>query len=292
MRKWIFALFASVFIAGLAPFDAEARRLGGGKPLGTQRQALPDKPATAPTAAPTQQAAPAAAAAGTAAAAKPGMGRWLAPLAGLAAGLGLAYLLGDQLGSFVMALLIGVLLVAAVMFLMRRFAKPREQAAGQQGMRYATIGNETVAAPPPSQATGGAAEPSFRAQFARRIPEGFNADAFAREAKKSFIALQAANDRGDAGAIRDFVTDEMFEHLKADIDARGAAGQQTDVVTLNAELLEVVTEGDMHWASVRFSGSLREEAGAAPQAFAEVWNLQKSARGDSGWLLAGIQQVS
>ena len=288
MKKWLFALFASVFIAGLAPFDAEARRLGGGKPIGAQRQAMPDKPATAPTAAPAQ-AAPAAGAA--AAAAKPGMGRWLAPLAGLAAGLGLAYLLGDQLGSVVTALLFGVLALVAVMMLMRLFRKPAQQTA-PQGMQYAGIGNETVAAPPPSQVTGGPAEPSFRAQFARRIPEGFNADAFVREAKKSFIALQAANDRGDAGSIRDFVTDEMFQHLKADIDAHASAGQQTDVVTLNAELLEVVTEGGTHWASVRFSGMLREDTGAAPQAFEEVWNLQKSAQGDSGWLLAGIQQAS
>lgn len=291
MTKWICALFTFAFVAALAPFDAEARRLGGGKPIGIQRQAAPDRPAAAPAATPAQQTAPAAAAGGTAGAAKPGMGRWLAPLAGLAAGLGLAYLLGDQLGSFVMALLIGVLLVAAVTFLMRRFGKPQGLAAGPQGLRYAALGNETVAAPPPSQATGGAAEPSFRAQFARRIPDGFNAAAFAREAKKSFVALQAANDRGDVEAIRDFVTDGMFEHLKADIAARGGAGQQTDVVTLDAELLEVMTEGDMHWASVRFSGSLREEAGGAPEPFAEIWNLQKSARGDSGWLLAGIQQV-
>jgi predicted lipid-binding transport protein (Tim44 family) len=219
------------------------------------------------------------------------MGRWLAPLAGLAAGRGLAYLLGDQLGSVVTALLFGVLALVAVMMLMRLFRKPAQQTA-PQGMQYAGIGNETVAAPPPSQATGGPAEPSFRAQFARRIPEGFNADAFVREAKKSFIALQAANDSGDAAAIRDFVTDEMFQHLKADIDARAAAGQQTDVVTLNGELLEVVTEGGTHWASVRFSGMLREDIGAAPQAFEEIWNLQKSAQGDSGWLLAGIQQVS
>jgi predicted lipid-binding transport protein (Tim44 family) len=73
---------------------------------------------------------------------------------------------------------------------------------------------------------------------------------------------------------------------------RAAAGQQTDIATLNGELLEVVTEGGTHWASVRFSGMLREDPGVAPQAFAEVWNLQKSAQGDSGWLLAGIQQVS
>ena len=286
MTKWLLALFAFVFIAGLAPFDAEARRLGGGKPIGTQRQATPDKPATA---APAQQAAPAAGAA--AAAAKPGMGRWLAPLAGLAAGLGLAYLLGDQLGSVVTALLFGVLAIVVVMVLLRLFRKPAQQAA-PQGMQYAGVGNETVVAPPPSQITGGPAEPSFRAQFARRIPEGFNADAFVREAKKSFIALQAANDSGDAAAIRDFVTDEMFQHLKGDIDARAAAGQQTDVVTLNGELLEVVTEGMVHLASVRFSGMLREDTGAAPQPFEEIWNLQKSAQGDSGWLLAGIQQVS
>jgi predicted lipid-binding transport protein (Tim44 family) len=289
MRKWLFALFALVFFAGLVPFDAEARRFGGGRSIGTQRQAIPDKPVTPPAATPVQQAAPAAGAA--AAAAKPGMGRWLAPLAGLAAGLGLAYLLGDQLGSVVTALLFGVLAIAVVMMLMRLFRKPGQQTA-PQGMQYAGIGNETVAAPPPSQATGGPAEPSFRAQFARRIPEGFNADAFVREAKKSFIALQGANDRGDASSIRDFVTDEMFQHLKADIDARAATGQQTDVVTLNAELLEVVTEGGTHWASVRFSGMLREDTGAAPQAFEEIWNLQKSAQGDSGWLLAGIQQVS
>jgi predicted lipid-binding transport protein (Tim44 family) len=288
MKTWLFALFALVLAIGFAPIEAEAKRLGGGKPVGTQRQALPDKPATAPAAAPAQ-AAPAAGAA--AAAAKPGMGRWLAPLAGLAAGLGLAYLLGDQLGSVVTALLFGVLALVAVMMLMRLFRKRAQQTA-PQGMQYAGIGNETVAAPPPSQVTGGPAEPSFRAQFARRIPEGFNADAFVREAKKSFIALQAANDSGDAAAIRDFVTEEMFQHLKGDIDVRAAAGQQTDVVTLNGELLEVVTEGMMHLASVRFSGTLREDTGAAPQPFEEIWNLQKSAQGDSGWLLAGIQQVS
>jgi predicted lipid-binding transport protein (Tim44 family) len=134
------------------------------------------------------------------------------PLAGLAAGLGLAYLLGDQLGSFVTALLFGVLAIAVVMMLMRLFRKPGQQAA-PQGMQYAGIGNETVAAPPPSQVTGGPAEPSFRAQFARRIPDGFNADAFVREAKKSFIALQAANDRGDAGRSATS-SPTMFQHLK------------------------------------------------------------------------------
>jgi len=64
------------------------------------------------------------------------------------------------------------------------------------------------------------------------------------------------------------------------------------VVTLNAALLELVTEGGLHWASVRFSGSIREQAGAPAGPFEEIWNLQKPADGSSGWLLAGIQQSS
>jgi predicted lipid-binding transport protein (Tim44 family) len=288
MRKWIYAIFAVVLGIGLAvPFDAEARRFGGARSIGTQRQALPDKPVTPPAATPAQQAAPGAAAAG--AAAKPGMSRWLGPIAGIAAALGLAWLLGDQLGSFVLMLLVGLAVAMVVMVLMRRFGKPQPQGAAAR-MQYAGVGSETVAAPPPSQATGGATVPSFGSQFTPRIPAGFNVDGFVREAKRSFLALQAANDRGDAGSIRDFVTDEMYQHVKRDIEERGGSGQSTDVVTLNADLLEVVTEGGVHWASLRFSGLIREDANATPQPFEEVWNLQKSP--DSGWLLAGIQQVS
>jgi len=60
---------------------------------------------------------------------------------------------------------------------------------------------------------------------------------------------------------------------------------------LEAQLLEVVTEGDQHWASVRFWGTVRESPEASPQTFAEVWNLVKPANGSTGWLLAGIQQM-
>jgi predicted lipid-binding transport protein (Tim44 family) len=46
----------------------------------------------------------------------------------------------------------------------------------------------------------------------------------------------------------------------------------------------------VHWASVRFAGSIRETPNTAPMAFEEVWHLQKPADGKTGWLLAGIQQ--
>jgi predicted lipid-binding transport protein (Tim44 family) len=63
------------------------------------------------------------------------------------------------------------------------------------------------------------------------------------------------------------------------------------VTALEADLLELATERDRHWASVRFSGMVRETAAGAPAAFEEVWNLVKPVDGSSGWLLAGIQQM-
>ena len=83
----------------------------------------------------------------------------------------------------------------------------------------------------------------------------------------------------------------MFASIKENLLQHGAVGQQTDVVTLDADLLEVLTEGDTHWASVRFSGMIRESPDAQPEAFQEIWNLAKPVSGTSGWLLAGIQQM-
>ena len=63
------------------------------------------------------------------------------------------------------------------------------------------------------------------------------------------------------------------------------------MLSLHADLLEVVTEGNQHWASVRFSGTIRESAAGPTEGFEEVWNLAKPVDGSSGWTLAGIQQM-
>jgi predicted lipid-binding transport protein (Tim44 family) len=123
------------------------------------------------------------------------------------------------------------------------------------------------------------------------LPADFDAAGFLKGAKLNFVKLQMANDAGQLDEIREFTTNELFEELKQDVLARNAQGQQTDVMNLDADLLELTTEQDRHWASVRFSGMVREAAAAEPAAFEEVWNLVKPADGSSGWLLAGIQQM-
>jgi len=282
MKAFWTALFALTLTVGLFPDDAEARRFGGARSLGAQRNVTPPQKPSQPAASSQQAQAPQAAA-------RPGMGRWLAPLAGLAAGLGLAALFGEQMGMLIVALLIAFAAVL-VFRLIARGMLPRAESRSQT-MQYAGLGRETVAAPPPSQLPSVSAVPGV-GKSAARVPAGFDVDGFLRQARKSFIALQAANDRGDLEAIRDLVTEEMFDALERDVAAQGSAGGQTDVVTLNADLLEVTTENGMHWASIRFSGMLREERDGAPTPFDEVWNLRKPEKGRSGWLLAGIQQVS
>ena len=44
------------------------------------------------------------------------------------------------------------------------------------------------------------------------------------------------------------------------INERGNEPQRTEVLSINAELLEVVTENETAIASVRFNGQLREDA--------------------------------
>lgn len=288
MKKWLIMLFSVFLVTGFVIEEAEARRLGGARSLGVQRQATP--PAQRPQQAQQQNAAQGAAAAQGA---RSGMGRWLAPLAGLAAGLGLAALFGEQMGSLLVALLIAAVVFFAIRALLRGMGAG--QNAQQQRMQYAGMDRAAAGAPPaspPPAATFGGSATNLQPEPTPSIPAGFDSEGFVREAKRQFVALQAANDRGDAEAIRDFCTDELYAELKRDIDERGGTAQQTDIVTLEAQLDQVTTEGPMHWATLRFSGMLREAGDGPATPFEELWHLQKPAVGNSGWLLAGIQQVS
>ena len=301
MKKIISGFAAALMCLAFIATDADAaKRLGGGGSVGAQRNISSAPPASAP-AKPAQQAAPAAApAASPAAAPQPasGFARWAPMLGGLALGGALGYLMGaNGMGGALVGMLLVGLLVFAGIFVVRMLMQKRGESpqrmqyanAGSQGP-FPAMGNETVAAPPPSQSAGFESQPA-RAAVAANVPDGFDVAGFLKGAKLNYMRLQIANDQGNLEELREFTSDALFEELKKDLLARGGEKQHTDVLALNADLLEVVTEGDKHWASVRFSGSVREAPGDAPTGFEEVWNLAKPVSGSQGWQLAGIQQM-
>jgi len=267
MGKWLLAVSVFAFGAVLVISDADARRLGGGRSVGAQRNvtAPPAKQAQPQQAQPQQQA--------------PQGSRW-GMLGGILGGLALGGLLGYLFGgNGILGLVLLALLAVGVILALRAAARRRHEA---RPMQLAGMANETVTAQALPQASASAA-PSP----AVSIPAGFDMTGFLRTAKMQFIRLQAANDSGRVEEVRDFTTPQMFEELRADLQP----GQHTDVVALNADLLELAQEKESFWASVRFSGTVREEKDGEPVGFEEVWNLVKPADGSSGWLLAGIQQM-
>ena len=324
------AVAVASFAFATAPFDAEAKRLGGGRASGMQRQAPAKQADTSPPASPnnatnsaTNGATPTnnaaarpnqAAPANAAAAAQPAKRSWMGPIAGLAAGLGLAALashfgFGEELANFMMMALLAVVVMVAVGWIVRRMRGGAAASAG--GPQLAGAG-----APFPQQPAQRAFQPEQQAPMARdsfaaggmgvsptasvgaaasasaavpaALPAGFDAEGFTRIAKMIFIRLQAANDAANVDDLRKFTTPELFASLRLDLQERGAAAQQTDVMQLDAELVETTQENGQWIASVRFHGLIREDAAQGAQPFYELWHLVKPLDDAREWAIAGI----
>jgi predicted lipid-binding transport protein (Tim44 family) len=317
MRNLVFA--AAVVVASalaVAPSVSDAKRFGGGSSSGMQRSfpsAAPAKPA-AP-----QQAAPAAAPNGATAPAA-AKRSWMGPIAGLAAGLGIAALmshlgLGEAFGNFLMLALLAVVAMMAIRFLMRRAGGNAAQAPGAQREQLAAAGaapvtpawNKPVEAPVMARSNGGSSDaPVLSADGSTRLaplssststasvvptglPSDFDAEGFSRLAKMIFIRMQAANDTGDLNDLRSFTTPEMFAVAKLDLQDRSGKAQTTDVVKVDADVLDLAKEGERQVVSVRFHGQIREDLNAPVEDFDEIWHLTRFGDNPS-WSIAGIQQ--
>ena len=323
LSRFVAAALIAVSGAALvtASFDAEARRAGGGSSVGRQSSNVTQqRQATTPPAAANNTAgataAPAAAGAATAgaagAAAKSGASRWLGPIAGIAAGLGIAALLSSMglsgaFAEFLGSALLIAAVVFAVMFIIRRLrgAGPRTATQGAfngsnntPGQQQQPMWRESLKPAAPAAAAAVAAPVAAAAPAAMPkagddnnwfVPGDFDTPNFLKQAKDQFVRIQAVWDSGSTDGLREFLTDDLITELKPQLAERGAAPNKTEVVLLNAEMLGIETVSDGHLASVRFSGMLREAPGAEAFRFEEVWNLFKPANG--GWLLAGIQQI-
>ncbi|MEZ5607533.1 MAG: TIM44-like domain-containing protein [Burkholderiaceae bacterium] len=314
----LLTLLLAVFLVGAFSFEAEAKRLGGGKSMGRQSSNVTQRQATPPAA--PSQATNSATAAGAGAAGAAARKPWAGMLGGLAAGLGLAWLahslgLGAEFGNI---LLIGLLVLAAVaVFGMLRRA--RQGGVGPRPMAYqgagaadpvsppqynpTKIGNDASARPWDVQGAalgGGAAGGSMIGSALKGsqgwgIPADFDVAGFTDAAKRNFMALQQAWDRSDIPTLRAMMTDEMLAEIQSQLAERERTtpGQSstTEVPVLEAQLLGIEEQDELYMASVEFSGMIREDASSGPSPFREVWNMTKPKSGRGGWLVAGVQAL-
>ena len=290
MKSLVLALSVAVASIGFVPVHADAKRFGGGGSSGMQRSMPSRSPEFSPPARPAQ-ATPTPAPAPSNVPTPAPRRSWMGPLAGLAAGLGIGALFshfgfGGGFGSLITTLLLAFVAFAVIRFVMRRMSGSGPRLATPNGLQFA---GRPAPVPPASRWT-----PSPQvapAATSSTLPPGFDTAGFERIAKMIFIRMQAANDTADLNDLRNFTTPEMFSSVRLELQERGSAPQQTDVVSVDAQVRDVAVEGDRQIVSVRFHGLIREALNAPTAPYDEIWHLVRPVDGSREWAIAGIQQA-
>ncbi|TDY27123.1 putative lipid-binding transport protein (Tim44 family) [Paraburkholderia sp. BL6665CI2N2] len=257
---------ALVLVAGtVASNHAEAKRIGGGSSVGRQSQAASPSGQSQRS----QQAQPAQQAAPAAAAAKPG-NRWMGPLAGLAAGLGIAALmssfgLGEGLAQMLSSVVvIGLVIVAGIM-LFRFIANRRRPdlayghgAANGQRMNGSLLMNQSGQAAPETifgNWPRTAMNPAAAAQTTTvpGLPVGLDLAVLLASARTLFLRLQRAWDQNQQGDLFELTTPEMFAVIKRDLEDRGNQPSHTEITQLDVELLARDPMAAKRWLAFAFT---------------------------------------
>lgn len=279
MRTLLVPFFALIISFGLIVPDAEAKRFGGGSSFGKSFST----PKRVQPAAPTQQKATPAGQSR-----RSGFGGLMGGL--LAGGLLGALFMGGAFEGiqFMDILLIGLLIFAAVKIFssMKKGSQPRYAGAHRE-VSEATTTTETPAyqtTPPVSSGDGF----NFTSDELQ-LPEWFNEQAFLEGAKGHFSHLQKAWDNRDWDDIKTYTSAELLTSLQQE-RAQQVGDQQTEVVSVMAELANFIDNGDHVIASINFYGWLKEDNVEATE-FSEIWHLRRDMdSAEANWVIVGIQQ--
>lgn len=276
LRNFLSILLLSLVALGLFIHDAEARRFGGGRSFGVSRSTSSFyRPSSGPSQNFSQQR--------NGQTASP-MSRWMGPLAGLAAGGLLASLfMNHGIGSAMLSWLLvgGLLFVLITLFRNKMQPKPQYKNNFAREAAAQFMDNNSR---------------SYSSAI-NNYPVGFDAQSFLRDAKVQFIRLQAAYDQKNLNDIREFTSPEVFAEIQLQLQERGDAENKTDVISLEAELLDANTESQLvqntemqaMTASVRFKGMIQEDRNQPAQTVNEIWHFKREVA-SLRWIVAGVQQ--
>ncbi len=302
----------SLTLGGMS--DADAKRFGGGSSFGGRSSySAPYQRSVTPPARPAnqQQAATPNPAATPARANRSG-------LMGMLGGLALGGLLGSLFfgGGFQGINFMDMLIFGGIAFLLYKWFAAKKAGAAQRPAYNRTADNsyqDTASShhePEPTQANPAGfdtdilfkkdnnATPSYAqpvqqdAGFASAVvPKDFDQKAFLTGAKIAFTELQKAWDERDLAEIRGLTTDKVFAEIQDQLKASDTANR-TEILKLEAELLEVREVGSELEAVVLFDTIMREDGNAQAGQVREVWHFIKPKVSiQPKWYLDGIQQL-
>lgn len=297
--------------------DAEAKRFGGGGSFGGKSSfSQPYKRSVAPPArsASQQQATQQNQAARQGMAGRGG-------LMGMLGGLALGGLLGAMFfgGAFENINFMDILVFGGIAFLLfKLFAaraggaqRPAYQRTVQDDYRGSSSSNNSYQGPAASSSAGfdtdilfnkdkknTTASEGMASNFQQDgdfneivVPEGFDAQAFLSGAKTAYRNLQKAWDERDLAEIRSLSTDKVFAEIQDQLKA-SHEDNHTDILKLEAELLEVREIGSELEAVVLFDAVMREDVNGQADQIREVWHFVKPKVSiQPKWFLDGIQQL-
>ena len=208
--------------------------------------------------------------------------------------------LGGAMGGFMNILL----LIGIGYFIMKIFRRMRggQQDGGRQDWQERSYDHNYQQNYGQQHQSQGSAWDSLRsepqvaqqstAEEVNSVPADFDQDEFLRGAKAAYNRLQASWDRRDLADIANFATEDVMRELREQA-AADPNPSKTEILLVNASLLEVRDEGDMRRVAVYFDVLMRENQNAAhPEQVREVWHFVCSTAAGDSWKLDGIQQLS
>ena len=292
-----FLIALSLSLGGMS--DADAKRFGGGSSFGGrsaysapyQRSALP----------PSRSAGQQQAAAQNQAARQGMVSR--GGLMGMLGGLVLGGLLGSLFfgGAFENFNFMDILVLGGIAYLLYKLFVAKAGAA--QRPAYNRSAYDDKSQPMASNPAGFNTDILFKKDNkpsvaqdrgfnnSATVPDGFDSQAFLTGAKRAYTTLQKAWDERDLAEIRGLTTDKVFAEIQAQLQA-SSAENHTDLLKLDAELLEVRETGSELEATVLFDAIMREDINAQTEQVREVWHFVKPKTSiQPKWLLDGIQQL-
>lgn len=190
--------------------------------------------------------------------------------------------------------LLDIIVFGGILFFLFRFLQARRMATQQAGQTTFSTGlgsQETWDSANSGYGTVQGKSVSADAEEVR-IPRDFDQEDFMKGAKAVYTRLQSSWDKRDLEDIRYFTSKEVWQEIsrQAQEDPKPS---KTEILRVNARLLEVASSNSHTVASVLFDVMMREskEEDMAKEV-REIWHFSKDDKDPkSFWVLEGIQQV-